>query len=297
MKLDSLPIHGSEPTTSEFSEYELYEHYDGFLGKLHWFRRLYVRTEELPDILVEAAAFRLGCNDHETGEFGWCPWEVDDPSVFPQMCRFVEKTGQHELAAEIHAFERKLSEFDFEDVSLYFAGGFKSLAKETCDEINDAIAHGFDLSKFDSDIWLQTAHAGAELVRSARIFRSCPDFASLRTAEREIVDMLPDYENRIQEKTMWRVDMPFHALLVSVGERYYHDESLKITRRDGSLLLGRDAHKYDNLSAFNDASRAYLLTSTKREWLCCKLGSTAWLIDPTSSEKVVSAQVTAEKSG
>lgn len=247
-------------------------------------------------ILIEAAAFRLGCNNHETCEFGWCPWEVDNPSVFPQLRRFVEKTGQHELAVEIHAFEAKLSEFNIEDLSLYFAERYESLGQETCDEINDVIAHGFKISKFDNDIWLQTAHAGAELVRSARIFRSYPDFASVRTAECEIVDMLPDYENRIQEKTMWRVDMPFHALLVGVGERYYHHESLKITRRDGSLLFGRDAHKYDNLGAFNEARKAYLLKSTKREWLCCKEGSTAWLIDPTSGEKVVSAQVPAEKS-
>jgi len=297
LKLDSLPILGSEPTISELSEYELYEHYDGLLGTLSLFRRLYVRTKELPDILVEAVAFRLGCNDHETGEFGWCPWEVDDPSVFPQLRRFIEKTGQHELAAEIHAFEAKLSEFNIDDVSLYFANGFQSLAQETCDGISDVIAHGFDVSKFDNDIWLRTARAGAELVQSARIFRNCPDFASLRVAQLEIVDMLPDYENRIQEKTMWSVDLPFHELLVSAGERYFNHESLKITRRDGSLFFGRDAHKYDNLSAFNDASNAYLLRSTKREWLCCKEESTAWLIDPTSGEKVVSAQVTAEKSG
>ena len=59
-------------------------------------------------------------------------------------------------------FEAKLSKFNTKDLLLYFANEFESLAEKTCDSIIDVIDHGFDVAKFDTDIWLQTARAGAE---------------------------------------------------------------------------------------------------------------------------------------
>ena len=103
-----------------------------------------------------------------------------------------------------------------------------------------------------------------KLVQSACNFRYYRDFAGLEAAHRQIVDALPDYENRKQEKTMWRVDLPFHELLVSVGERYFNHDALKTIRQDGRPRFWGDAYKrYNKFNAFKEASKVYLLMSTK----------------------------------
>ncbi|MCF2905003.1 hypothetical protein L0666_08385 [Octadecabacter sp. CECT 8868] len=294
MKIESIPVSWSSPQVAEMSAYELLEHYDLYLGRVQDFRQLYVRKEELPDILIEAAAFRLGCNDHDTGLFGWSPWDVDDPSVFPKIGRFLERCGQHELAAELKAFVGKLSRFSHEEV-LAFLTHTGGLTSAKSDAINEVVVNGFDSAKFNDEMWLQAARVGAELAESSGVFRKYPDPESRRAAERNIVEMLPDYERRQQQKTIWRTILPFHELLVSVGERYFHDHSLKITRHDGSVLFRDDAHKYDNILAFEDFSEVHLLRSTKREWLCCRVEDTAWLVDPTTGNKVASAPCSASE--
>ena len=238
MKLENLPVSWSIPAISDMNEYEMAEFYDGILSASDSYRRLYIRPDELPDIVVEAGAFRVGCVDHETFEFGWCPGEVDDPGSFPRIRRFVERAGQRDLAAAIHAFEVALSAFDLEDVAA-FLGQSGTLPPSTSEAINDLLVRGFGKVEFSDGIWVQAAHAGAEKIRDSNAFCQHSDPEEMKAAQRRIVDALPDYENRKPQQTIWSVDLPFHQLLVSVGERYFNDESLKITRRDGTLFFRR----------------------------------------------------------
>lgn len=294
MKLEHIPVTWPEPNYSELDEYDLFEYYDGYLGLLGQLQKLYFRTEEIPGIVVEAAAFRLGCVDHETGTFGWCPWEIDDPEFFAPLRRFVERTGQNDLAQEILNFEEKLFQFGVENVRLYFSNDLKNLAPATEKGINDVVVRGFDHSKFVKDIWLKTALIGAELVEGGSVLDRHDDVESLTRALRTLVNTLPDYESRILYKPTLSWEQPFHELLTQVGERYYSNESVKITRAGGCVTLNRDAHKFEKLTVFEDASKVSLVTSTEREWLCCQIGSTVWLVEPTTGEKRASAPAPAE---
>lgn|GEM_PF-4270625 len=289
MKLEGIPVAWPKPNCSELSEYDLFEYYDGYLGLRQQLQKLYFRTEEIPDIVVEAAAFRLGCIDHETCMFGWCPWEIDDPDHFALLRRFIERTGQNDLAQEVLNFEEKLLQFGVENVRLYFSNNVGQLSPALNNGINDVVVNGFDHSKFGEDIWLKTALIGAELVEDGNVLHRHYDVESLTQSLRALVNKLPDYESRILYKPTLSWEEPFFELLTQVGERYYTSECVKIARGEGHVSLYFDAHKYEKLTVFEEASKVSLMTSTEREWLCCQIGNTVWLVEPTTGEKRASA--------
>lgn len=296
MKLDKLPIFGLVASPSTGHEDEPYWTYQQALDRIEDYRRLYLSLDEIPDILLEARAFQIGAINHEDGEPGWCVWEFmepdGDPENVPRIRRFLERLGYDALAKEVRAVEAELATFNPTDVSEFFAGN--QMPDEKHDPILEAMEKRFEApefhQRFGEGIWVNVARDGMELIAKTNPYSSYFSVDSLRQAQRCIVDALPDYEAREQHSNLGS-GRNYHRLLQYVGERYFHDHNLKSTRRDGTVCLHIGAEAFQEMEIFKEASRVSILTSTKRDWLCCRIRDSFWLVDPRTGEKVTSAKI------
>ncbi|WP_145976966.1 hypothetical protein [Leisingera aquaemixtae] len=297
MRLDKLPIWQPEGSSTSGHEDEPYAAYQTALSTVEIYRRLYLSLDELPDILVEARAFAIGVINHEDGEPGWCVWEFmnpdGDPENVPRIRRFLERLGYNALAKEVRAVEIELATFDPADVIEFFAGNQMSEERHTpiLEVMEKRFEHPEFHQRFGETIWEQVARDGAKLIEDTSPYCPHSTMDGLKKAQRSIVDALPGYETREQQNTMWRSDQPFHRLLLNVGERYFHDDCLKVTRSDGTVVLHYGAEPYQELTVFKEASRVSILTSTKGDWLCCHIGDRSWLVDPKTGNKLVSTKL------
>ncbi|KIC32572.1 hypothetical protein RA25_08545 [Leisingera sp. ANG-S5] len=218
------------------------------------------------------------------------PGDLED---VPRIRRFLERLGYDGLAKEVRAVEAELATIDSADVIECFAGNQISDGKHK--HILEAMEKGFASpefrQRFGDTIWDDALRDGAKLLETVDPYDPHFTIDDLKKAQRCIVDALPEYEAREQQSTIWRTTQPFHRLLLNVGERYFRDDSLKVTRNDGTVALYHGAAPYQELAVFKEASRVSILTSTKRDWLCCQIGDRSWLVDPKTGDTLVSAKL------
>lgn len=298
MKLKKIPIYGSGPPLTDYdtlSEFDLVEVCESPWDLLNRLRRLGLWEHELPGIVVEAAAFRQLCVDHETMEFGWCPYEIEDPWLIPKTRHFLERLGHTALAGEVRNVERQLEEFGIVFQPEPFVSLFVNpeASPKRRQQLNDAFNGQFYkptfVQTFGDDIWRKVATEGIKAFWNADIFNFCTPETAYKAALRDVVDSLPDYENRgtSDERGYPTGKEIFHRLLLTIGERYFADESIKVTTLDGGVFAPAYKQRYD-FDVTNEAQDVHELSSTKKDWLCCRLHETIWLVDKETGEKVSS---------
>lgn len=187
----------------------------------------YFRSEELPALLVEAAALApamspLVGDSSLAGNFA-------HPNDVAPAARFLRRVAYVELADVLDEAARVLGSLDPAHVLAYFSYG------ELPDEVSELLS--FHLNERPRDVINAGQADGnyfeAAALRASRLFRQADIFLPVETKEAlfeevaDLVDVLPDYETRRDIRHYNRFRPEVFDLIVAAGERYMDWELLK----------------------------------------------------------------------